>query len=103
MPASSSGTPITEVLAMLNPGMVPVRFIARIMKKKVVRIGRKRRPSFLPSRSSAMPTRTKSSPISMSDCPRPGTIFRLRVASQKTSTITIVVMMRMSMTRLISK
>ena len=33
---------------------MPVRFMNRIMKKIVVRIGRKRLPSFLPSRSSAM-------------------------------------------------
>ena len=63
---------------------MPVRFMNRTMKKIVVRIGRNRLPSFLPSRSSAMFTRTKSRPISTRLWNRPGTSFMRRVPSQKT-------------------
>ena len=75
---------MTDVPAMFRTGMMPVRFMNSTMKKIVVRIGRKRLPSFLPSRSSAMLTRTKSRPISTRLCKRPGTSFMRRVPSQKT-------------------
>lgn len=44
--------------------MMPVMFANSTMKKMVVRIGRKRSPSLRPSRSCAMPPRTKPRPIS---------------------------------------
>ena len=75
---------MTEVPAMFRNGMMPVRFMNSTMKKIVVSSGRKRRPSFLPSRSSAMLTRTKSRPISTIDWKRPGMSFMRRVPSQKT-------------------
>ena len=70
--ASTSGTPMTEVPAMFRNGMTPVRFMNSTMKKIVVRIGRNRLPSFLPRRSSAMFTRTRSRPISTRLWKRPG-------------------------------
>ncbi len=74
---------MTLVPAMLSGGMIPVMFMKRIMKNIVVRMGRKRWPSFLPSRSSAMLTRTKSSPISTMLWKRPGTTRIRLVPSQK--------------------
>ena len=78
------------VPAMFRNGMTPVMFMNRIMKNIVVRIGRNRSPSFLPSRSCAMLVRTKPRPISTRLWNRPGTIVILRVPSQKTSTTAMV-------------
>ena len=56
-----SGRPITAVLAICSPGMIPVRFIPMIRKKNVIRTGMKRLPSFSPSVSKTIELRTKPS------------------------------------------
>jgi len=65
--------------------------------------GKKRLPSFSPSRSSAMLTRTKLNPISTTPWKRPGTTVILRVPSQNTRNSATTARRRTRIIRFISK
>jgi hypothetical protein len=88
---------------MLSPGIIPVRFINRTMKKMEVMSGKNRLPSFFPRMSSAMFTRTSSSPISTRLWKRPGIRLMRRVPSQKMRTIAMTAIKRINTMRFISK
>jgi hypothetical protein len=98
--ARSSGSPMRLVPAMLRNGTMPVRLNPRIATKTVVSRETYRLAFSLPSTSSAMPVRTKSSTHSIADWNRPGTSVARRAATTKSETMTSAAMIRTSSTRL---
>src|SRR3954453_10493966 len=99
MIARISAWPMTDVPAICRPGTTPVRFRVTIRKKKDIRIGMKRRPSFSPRVSMMMLFRTKPRANSVITWPRPGTSFIRRTPSPTSRSSTATPRRRINMIR----